>query len=210
MYSHSYNYSYSSTDTSQRLRGIGLLQLYSNPVLRSPNISNFCRSIGSASQINEVLRSRVETMRILYPKGMPREIEVSWDPNEDLTELVHNLMRPEAEWTADARSFMQLARGMGRDATEAVTILEDWGNSAFPSLKGAYLDQYQARIWEVLSVAAKDVRDRWVPEADAADQHASYGRTSPPTSASKFGELVPAVSQRSSRPHRHRESQHCG
>jgi hypothetical protein len=172
MYSHSYNYSYSSTDTSQRLRGIGLLQLYSNPVLRSPNISNFCRSIGSASQINEVLRSRVETMRILYPKGMPREIEVSWDPNEDLTELVHNLMRPEAEWTADARSFMQLARGMGRDATEAVTILEDWGNSAFPSLKGAYLDQYQARIWEVLSVAAKDVRDRWVPEADAADQHA--------------------------------------
>jgi hypothetical protein len=73
MYSHSYNYSYSSTDTSQRLRGIGLLQLYSNPVLRSPNISNFCRSIGSASQINEVLRSRVETMRILYPKGMPRD-----------------------------------------------------------------------------------------------------------------------------------------
>jgi hypothetical protein len=109
-------------------------------------------------------------MRILYPKGMPREIEAVWDPNENLTELVHTLMRPEAEWSGDARAFMQLARDMGRDATEAVSILENWGDSAFPSLKGAYLDQYQARIWEMMSVAAKDVRDRWTPLPDTADR----------------------------------------
>lgn len=166
---YSYSYSYSSTETSKRLRDIGLLQLYSNPVLRSPNFSKFCRSIGITPGINE-LRSRVKTMRILYPKGMPREIEAVWDPNENLTELVHTLMRPEAEWSGDARAFMQLARDMGRDATEAVSILENWGDSAFPSLKGAYLDQYQARIWEMMSVAAKDVRDRWTLLPETADQ----------------------------------------
>jgi hypothetical protein len=150
------------------MHDIGSLQLYSNPVLHSPDISKFCRGVGT----NEVLRSRVKTMRIYFPKGMPREIEVSWDPNENLTGLLHTLMRPEAEWTGVARSFMQLARDMGRDAIEAVSILENWGDSAFPSLKGAYLDQYQARIWEILSVAAKDVRDRWVRVPDTADQQA--------------------------------------